>query len=122
MPYKLCLLDKYEEKKSYLFITSFAIQQMHVKEQARLISISKWIKIKCNCPCFVRRGINPYTFCQRAVVKEGSISREAGSRGLAPEGYGTGLQNVYNKIKQQHKKKYPKPSKRNTTNLARREN
>lgn len=52
---------------------------------------------------------NPYTSCQGAVLKEGSISHTDGSLGLVPEGYGIGLQKLYRKNKQHHRK--PNPAK-----------
>lgn len=60
----------------------------------------------------MREESNPYTSCQGAELKEGSISHKAGSLDHIPEGYGIGLQNI-------HRKKAPmsqksKPSKTTT--------
>lgn len=66
--------------------------------------------MKSNCQCFVREESNPYTSCQGAELKEGSISHKAGSLDHMPEGFGIDLQNIYRKKTQQCHKK-PNPAK-----------
>lgn len=69
--------------------------------------------MKSNCQCFVREESNPYTSCQGAELKEGSISHKAGSLDHMPEGFGIDLQNIYRKKKPTMSQK-TKPSKTTT--------
>lgn len=96
------------QKPGILFISSFSLSTNACKRTDNFTYFSKLVKIKNNCQCFVREESNPYTSCQGAELKEGSISHKAGSLDHVPEGFGTGLQNVYRK-KQCHKK--PNPAK-----------
>lgn len=96
-------------RNGYLLIRSFATSTSACKRTGKINSriFPNWLKSKATVNALWEEESNPYTSCQGAVLKEGSISHKAGSLGLVPEGYGTGLQNVYRKNKHHHKKTNP---------------